>query len=90
MWEKADFALSFKNLVGQMAKLEREGKKKNVRRIEKVRRKTEKDRSIDFALKMFGNRFFCPCFSTKKNERKIQNCVLNFGGIAGALRLWAH
>ena len=62
-------------------------KKKNVRRIEKVRRKTEKDRSIDFALKMFGNRFFCPCFSTKKNERKIQNCVLNFGGIAGALRL---
>lgn len=28
MWEKADFALSFKNLVGQMAKLEREGKKK--------------------------------------------------------------
>ena len=65
-------------------------KKKNVRRIEKVRRKTEKDRSIDFALKMFGNRFFFPCFSTKKNERKIQNCVLNFGGIAGALRLRAH
>ena len=27
MWEKANFALSFKNLVGQMAKLEREEKK---------------------------------------------------------------
>lgn len=78
---------SFLQKFGRTDGKVRERRKKNVRRIEKVRRKTEKDRSIDFALKMFGNRFFCPCFSTKKNERKIQNCVLNFGGIAGALRL---
>ena len=44
-------------------------KKKNVRRIEKVRRKTEKDRSIDFALKMFvGKRFF----SLVSQQRKIR------------------
>ena len=47
----------------------RERRKKNVRRVEKVRRKTEKDRCIDFALKMFvGKRFF----SLVSQQRKIR------------------